>query len=169
MLEVSTVAAPIPPLAPAPHFAFYRVAPECVDLMWPQVEPHFTRAVRLEHGRFTTRDIHKWCLSGDQQLWIGTVGGHVICAALIKFYVHPTGKRGSLAHLLGGSLAGAHYPFASRSQLKQWVTQGLAAWTEICRLQGITEMHIMGRPAWLRYVKPYGFEQAAIVLTREEI
>jgi len=146
------------PLPPAPgNYAVYPVAPGCVDLMWAVVEPLLAKAVARERGRFTTRDIYRWIKTGEQQLWVVTQAGRCYAAGLVRLQRHPTGKRAATLHLLGGSRA------------RQWALDAWEAWSSSCRLQGITELHIVGRRGWERIVAPFGFQPEAIVLTRDEV
>lgn len=163
-MPVASLATPAadapPPVLPepdSPKFHVYRVAPHCLSLLWPQVEPLLALAAREEHGRFTTRDMRQWFLKGEQELWVITENGKVIAAGMLRFYRHPTGKRASVWHLAGGSRA------------KEWADEAFRSWLEACHVQGVTEMSIVGRRGWLRYVKRYGFKETAVVLTREEV
>lgn len=146
------------PDATAPRFAVYRVLPECIDLIWSQVEPLLAKAIAREHGRYTTAALRAWCLSGAQQLWVVSepAYGRVIAAGLVNVYRHPTGKRAAALHLLAGSRA------------REWAEPAWNAWLRASRLAGVTEMHIVGRKGWRRIVGRFGFQPAAVILTREE-
>jgi len=145
-----------PPQVP-PHIAVFPVSSDCVDTLWDQVEPLLAKAVRREHGRFTTRDIYKWFLEGEQLLWVIARDHRVVAAGMVRNYRHPTGKLGSCWHLLGGEGA------------KDWAVKVIETWSADCRRRGVSEMQIVGRRGWLRYVRPYGFKVAGVLLTREEV
>lgn len=156
--EVSLAVPPdVVPVAAIAPYHVYRVLPPCVNLMWPEVEPLLLKATIREHGRFTPRDIYRWVVKDEQQLWVVTQSGRVLAAGMVRFWTHPTGKKASCWHLLGGERA------------REWAAAAFEAWSRECRLQGVTEMHIVGRKGWLKYVKPFGFELASVVLTREEV
>ena len=143
------------PITTAP--AVYRVRPTYLDKVWPQVEPLFAKATARENGRLTTRNIYHWIETGEQQLWVITRQGRYLAAALVHVYRHPTGKRAATLHLLGGS------------GVREWAQAAFDSWVQACHLDGITEMNIVGRKGWLRYVGRFGFKPEAVILRREEV
>ena len=155
--SLATPDAPPPAPAAAEMFSVYQVPTGCINLMWPAVEPLLARAVARERGRFTTNDLYVWCARGEQQLWVITSRGRVWAACLIRIHRHPTGKRSAILHLLAGRAPRA------------WAKEAWASWRQACRLQGITEMQIVGRKGWARIVRDFGFKPEAVVLTHEEI
>ena len=160
-MQAAGIVAPAGQLVPASvpeSFSVFPVLPASLDLgMWPLIEPLLAKAVARERGRFTTRHIYHWVKTGEQQLWVVTQGGRCWAAGLVKVYRHPTGKRSATLHLLGGSRA------------REWALDAWDAWSRACRLDGITELRIVGRKGWARIVGRFGFKPEAVVLTREEI
>jgi hypothetical protein len=135
----------------------YRVAHSVLPLLWKQAAPFIALALRRAHGRYTIDNVKDWVLNGTHQLWVVTENGRAIAALLTEVSRLPSGKRMFEIVLTGGS------------RVREWMPQAAGLVLEYAHLCGATEIRVVGRRGWLRHLKPYGFEQEAVVLTREEV
>jgi hypothetical protein len=131
-----------------------------LDPIWPQAEPLLKRAVILERGRYTTRDIYQWIQANEQQLWVVMRGREVIAAALLRCSIHPAGKRSAALHLLAGKPG---------APIWEWIDVFAEAAMAEARARGTSEFVVVGRRGWARLLKRYGFHYEATVLVHDEV
>jgi hypothetical protein len=148
---------PFPRSAAPPEFAVNQVPPEQVDLVWTRVEPVLSRAVRRGRGHFTTRDLRRAVVRGEQQLWMVTEEGRLIAALVSEVNLSPA-KRGTLTVYCG----------AGRNA-RGWVGDAVATIGAYARGRGCAELRVVGRRGWERHLAPYGFSPEAIVFVRDEV
>jgi hypothetical protein len=131
--------------------------PSTLDLIWSQAEPLLAPAVARELGSFTTRDVYRWVQSGAHQLWVVSEGGRVLAALLSQVQPQPARKRVLVVHSAGGTRA------------RRWIPAVVNVLEGYAHLHGCTEMRVVGRRGWQRYLEPYGYRFHALILVKDEV
>jgi len=135
----------------------HRELPGKLDLVWTRVEPILQRAVQRGRGHYTTRDIFALIQKGEQQLWTITEDGRIIAGLVSEVRFSPAG-RGTLTVYC-----------AAGKEVRRWLPRAIGVISSYAHQRGCSELRVVGRRGWQRYLKPYGFFQESIVLVKDEV
>lgn len=135
--------------------AFGLVEPEHLGVIWDAALPFLARLRERDENSRTADEWRAALESREMQLWIGTVPGRLIVAAITSL---ERGASGLTCRLRA----------AAGDDMRVWAAPGMAAIEAWARAQGCNELEIRGRHGWGRTLRPMGF-RPAIVISRKAL
>jgi hypothetical protein len=115
----------------------YRVWPDNITGLWPQVAPLLQLALD-QTSTHTAEDVRRMLMSGAAQLWVQIEDGIVQAAMTTEFVNYPQGL------FVRAWSAGA------RRDCKMQIDEFIAMATDWCLLHGGIGLEAVGRHGWLR-------------------
>ncbi len=119
-------------------------------VVWPDVERWLLRAPKYWQDHFAIEDIRKFVKDGKAQLWVEFDEGGPHIAAITEVIEYPK-KRALKVLWVGGS--DVKRAFQSLGYIEIWARRSKCETVEI-----------LGRPAWLRLLKPFDYREKAVYL-----
>ncbi|MCK5602532.1 hypothetical protein KAR91_11700 [Candidatus Pacearchaeota archaeon] len=118
-----------------------------IDRIWDRVQPMIEVAVDKS---MNADDIYGFLKNRDMQLWVTFRDSEILSACTTEIIIYPQSRRLRVV-TLGG----------------EWCKELQELIEEFVKAKGIDAMEIVGRKGWTRRLKPFGYEQTAVVLIKE--
>ena len=132
---------------------------EYLHLVWDRAREHLLRFEKRAGGNCTVDDLGRRILNDEQQLWIMFDEDKEICGALVtQMWRYPRKKVMEIVACGGGD---------SKNQLDDYLYESMKVLEDFARTNDCDVMRVEGRKGWAKALKPYKFEQPAIVLEKE--
>ena len=128
------------------------VLPELLPEVWPEVEHLFLENAQVWDEYYTLESIQYWLVRNAMQLWTLSSNEEYILAWISELRVYPKVTVLSLPIIVGRQL---------RENLD--LLDCVEMWA---RKQGATKSFVLGRKGFLRALKPYGYEQRGVALSK---
>lgn len=120
---------------------------------WPIVVPMYEKAEEYWRGYYTLEDMYIGILAGNLQLWVARKNGKIFATGLTSIEKYPQSLVLRCLFLAG---SGAKTILPCIKEIEQWAA-----------MLGATKSEIIGRDAWERLAKPYGYVKRSVVMTKE--
>lgn len=129
------------------------VAPEVLDLIWPQILPILEESREWWQDYYEMEDIKSLCRDGSMQMWVGVTDKKIFAMGLTSIGQYPRCRILKCIFLAG---SGAKTILPCLKEIEQWAA-----------MYGATRSEIIGRDAWLRLAAPYGYVKSSIVMRKQ--
>lgn len=113
------------------------VPQEAIDFMWPQCEPHLSRAVERASEMFDVSDIYLGAKMGYYGLWVVMEGEQVIASYSTRMVSYPK-RKALVIDFMGGD------------RLNEWLPQMVEVTGDFAKLNGCSNLEAYGRHGWKR-------------------
>lgn len=129
--------------------------PQTLPAYWLKAEPYVRRALNYAGGEQDSGDVRDKILRGEMQLWLVLDnGGTCIGAATTEVVRYPRKGILRIVTLSGNSFA-------------EWRDKMLHEMCERARELGLSSLEALGRKGLARKLKPLGFKEIYVALTKE--
>ena len=126
-----------------------------LHLVWESAREHLLRFEKRSGCQFTVDEIGKSIFDGEQQLWILVDEEEKITGAIVtQVLSYPRSKSLEIMACAG-------------KDMDDYMYDSMDAFEKFARMNQCDSIRLEGRRGWLKVLKPYGFEEAAIVLERK--
>lgn len=122
----------------------------------PLAMPMLRKGFKLCDGRHTQESITELLISRKGQLWVAIEDGKIIMALISEIRVYPENK--TLAILLCGGV-----------KMNLWLDDLIAKLKDVSRRHGIQKIETIGRPGWIRALRPHGFIEKPVYFIECEL
>ena len=126
---------------------------QLVDFMWPHVEPHLDRVVKIAEDEISLQSIKAKLYNGSSMLVAVIKDNIVIAAITMEKLTFENGRSALVLPVVGGD------------ELDEWVDQVIELAKIIAKDIGCQELRGLGaRKGWSRKLKNTGWQDAYMVL-----
>ena len=123
-------------------------------LVWDSAREHLLRFEKRSGCQFTVDEIGKAILDEEQQLWILVDEEEKITGAIVTQVLgYPRSKSLEIMACAG-------------KDMDDYLYDSMGAFENFARMNHCNSIRLEGRRGWSKILKPYGFEEKAIVLER---
>lgn len=127
-------------------------------LVWKEAREHLVRFEKAARGGCTADDLGRMIVDDKQQLWIiANDDNEIIGAIVTQVSDLPQKKVLEIVACAGNS----------DNRLDEFLYESMKELEEFARLNYCDVIRVEGRKGWSRALKPYGFDQTAIILEKE--
>lgn len=138
----------------APSSRVAAVPLELVDKAWPKVRDWFAGALAMSvQHELTTDEIYCGARAGEYLILLMEVDDEIAAAAAVMQSTRPDGRPYLALLCCGGS------------EIDRWIADLVEACKKIARAGGIDQIVVVGRPGWVRALRPFGLAHRASILT----
>tara|TARA_Y100001963_G_scaffold139488_1_gene205373 strand:- start:121 stop:531 length:411 start_codon:yes stop_codon:yes gene_type:complete len=124
-------------------------------LVWDSAREHLLRFEKRTGCPFTVDEIGEAVLNEEQQLWILVDEEEKITGAIVTQVLgYPRGKSLEIMACAG-------------KDMDDYLYDSMSMFEDFARTNGCDSIRLEGRRGWSKILKPYGFEEAAVVLERK--
>ena len=128
------------------------VPPALLPEVWPKVEHLFLENAQVWDEYYTLESIQFWLIKDKMQLWVVSSSEEYVLAWITELTSYPRATVLSFPIIVGSEL---HDNLDLLDCVEMW------AWK-----QGATKSFILARKGFLRALKPYGYEQKVVALSK---
>jgi hypothetical protein len=127
---------------------------ELVDAAWPRVRDWFAGALAMSvQHELTVDEIYCGARTGEYLILLMEDGeGEIVAAAAVMQSTRPDGRPYLALLCCGGS------------EIDRWISDLVDACKRIARAGGIDQIVVVGRPGWVRALRPFGLAHRASIL-----
>lgn len=127
-----------------------------VEVLWPQIEPHFISPCRMSNNETTPDSIKQKALAGDLLILTMSKGEKIVAALTLEVMTFDTGKKSMFIGSVGGKY------------LNEWMDRALSIIKAIAKDFGCTEIRGgSARKGWMKKLKDTGFKETYTTLCCE--
>ena len=137
------------------EFTIAAIPCKSIDMIWPVAAPFIEAAIEYSNDELNIFAMKKALL--ERELILITVNDdHKMIAALtVNKEQFQSGKRVLTLVAIGGA------------RMKEWLHKVDEVLCTVCREEGCTEMYLIGRPGWIKLLRPLGFETIHTVVSKK--
>ena len=128
------------------------VLPELLPEVWPEVEHLFLENAQVWDEYYTLESIQYWLVKNTMQLWTLSDDEEYLLAWITELREYPKVTVLNFPIILGSKL---YDNLDLLDCVEMWA-----------RKQGATKSCVFGRKGFLRALKPYGYEQKGVTLSK---
>jgi hypothetical protein len=129
---------------------------EEIPVLWPKLEGFINDAVQRGDGTISAQGILHSLAEKHMQMWlvVDNVEEDIVGVVVTQVTVHMDGHKELCIVAAGGRDVDAWFKY-------------LDILDTFAHASGATVIRVTGRRGWLRKLKPFGFEERAVVLTKQ--